>query len=754
MQAYFTEEEREAFRRVYLDAARHVLGVFKVEPPKLEELVRPFQSHCDLGLDLVDVTLGNASEDRKKELEENGNRQKLVDIINYWVSLPYVNFTLVSHHLLDQLEIQKDKVKGSLTDNLDHALETIVLMRKATAVAERFPFLFVEDQLNGILTADKDDLNTLKPQIEFLEGLTWTEISSGKLDYRRINELMQHYSSFTPTLLTLADLREAVPVLKEGYSFFPIIHRQFNVGKRYDFRGIVTVLPNSLHQEITSLDPRSFEYGLEAIRLKSWITTLILSTHKGTSALRGTCELIKEGEYDHLQLLISRNVFLNIGAAFGNPNMFDREDPREYVNLLLAPEKPVSEMLGEVARGNYIPITPTALKEAAREISSVGFIVGYRFMRMQQQEADVNKVPKGQNPGISLLYPPEAGHAYSPLLGLYISTVDHDLNRILKEGPRKMREGGKFYHANRDFFQRFKAGKLEKSDVEKRYHLAKAIAEKVDDPAFKEFIETTIRGIDCASRSLFEGRTNPDILHYLSKRNNPMILVEQVNGFYGGEILLGYSMNICLKILDLMRYHGNPNTRISCFWLDGIRVGMSYDILVSRDAPVNEKDPSRKPHFDPLVDSIELGDQFLGKMGKFYGVEGGKEEESPLINGFIITYLQSRLQTSERGIYVIPESNNLIVRRAMRSWVEVSKGVPLLHYEGPRVKTDTEFDRIPYWVDKSALGETEVKIIGESGLITPEQFAAQGSGILDPEAVHGLQQTIARIMHSKTGGKA
>ena len=180
------------------------------------------------------------------------------------------------------------------------------------------------------------------------------------------------------------------------------------------------------------------------------------------------------------------------------------------------------------------------------------------------------------------------------------------------------------------------------------------------------------------------------------------------------ETALGYAMGNCLKLTDLMRYSINSNARLFCFWANGKRVGMSYSVgvtqnlLTGRKFEVGKNGEAKEVDVselsDSLIDSIEIGDQFLKDMHKEYSTEEGKKiHDYLLVHRLVDNYLMSSLQDSRRGIYVLPESNNFLVRRAMGSFIESMGGVRVIEYSGVRVNTDTDFSKVPYWIDKQSL---------------------------------------------------
>jgi hypothetical protein len=109
---------------------------------------------------------------------------------------------------------------------------------------------------------------------------------------------------------------------------------------------------------------------------------------------------------------------------------------------------------------------------------------------------------------------------------------------------------------------------------------------------------------------------------------------------------------------------------------------------------------------DHLIDSIELSDLFFKNMKPVVNEIG----EYAIVERLVDLYLSLRLAMSEKGLYVLPSSNDMRVKRAMMEFVNHHNAEKVLGYSGTKVKTDTDFENMPYFVPKTQVVALEESI--------------------------------------------
>ena len=718
MKTFLTEAERERIRDAHISGAKRVLDVFNQDSINLEKTMETQVKSCEYGIDILDVALGNLA---LPELAEQPNRENLVQLIAKWCSKPQIDFSMAAMYLEIELGLGKT---STVEQRIKMASEKISMAEGLLEIGAKFPYLLMEHQYNNILNSDAEELKSLRKQSLFLDNLALDDIAQANIDFAEMRELNKYYTPFSPTLLTLQQIEEME--LAKDRLFFPIINSNFPGRKAHGFKGVVETIPKDVFEAITTLDPRVYEYGNLGIQIKNFLTTAIMSGERNYNSTIAICGLIKKGDYKEIQFEIDRNMLVNVGLMLNYKELLSN-DTRQQAENLMNPKKAVQASLRKTAREVYLPITESALEQAASELSSTGFTVSFRYMRNEQNHADINNIPEAKNPGLLLIDIKEYYSFFMNLLEIYIKNIDEDLQSVLTQGPRLMPNGSKFYHENKAFFEAFKADP-NNVDIFKQVEIVEKIAEKIQHKGFKEFINTTLEGIKWGNEELKQGKPNSDVMHYLSSRYPNKVIIEKINQAGKGDLLLGYGMHNCLKTMDLIRYHSNPDARIYCFWLDGIKVGMSYDVMVQGFD--NE-------YKNPLIDSIELNEHYSKTMQKFYRNKDGTPALESDVTGMLVElYLKIRAQHSETGIYVLPESNNFHVKEAMQKFIKNNNGKPVLGYKGSRVSTDTDFKGMPYWVDKSEItskiynvilsSDGEVLVPGE-GRITSHQLTDEAN---------------------------
>ncbi len=711
MKTFLTEAEKEQLRRTYAAAAEHLVGVFQFEQAERESALSVYTKNREYAIDCIDVTLGHLEPDAFAEVCKPENRAKLVRILERWGSIPQVDLSSAAKYIEIELGItQQDEEPGNqIVQRLDKAAERTEMTEQLVKIKDRFPFLFTGYQLDSLLTASKEAMQTIKPQFTFLNRLTLEDIAGGKIDFDMLKGLNRCYSPFSATLSTLADIEGME--LPESHAFFPIVNANFPGSRRYEFKGFVEVIPQATFDALKSIDPRVYSFPEIGMNIFNTLTAFLLTKNGGYEVVLNWSQALKEGRYHLIKLLMGRNTVMNSLALLGiREDLYT--DTERTRSIVLNPKAAVAEVIRKVAKGSYLQITESDIENAAYELTRTGFLVKFRAMRREQNFDSLDDLPKTRNAGIWMIDYLGRDTVYFPFMQVYMGQIDTDMQHILTEGPRKMAAGGRFYHQHQDFFRRLKEDP-QKVDLLELIRVARGISEGMQDKDFKEFIKSTLEGINSTTPELADGITNTGVMHYVSIRNPNSILVEQIQRIQADNLLLGYAMNNCLKAMDILRYNSNPNSMLYCMWLNGLRVGMSYDLLVSRPDTAT----AGKPLKDPLIDSIELSDQYFEVMQKLITTkDGAKFQDHAMVMLFVNCYLSTRIQYSERGIYVSPESNNFHVRSAMEAFIEAYKGKRVLAYQGTRVHTDTDFKKMPYWIDRSNIaGKIETYTLDMGG---------------------------------------
>jgi hypothetical protein len=341
----------------------------------------------------------------------------------------------------------------------------------------------------------------------------------------------------------------------------------------------------------------------------------------------------------------------------------------------------------------------------------------------------------------------------APVMYLYAQQMGHDLEYLTINGPKNMEGGGKFYHKHRDFFEKFKADP-KGVDAMQQFRIIQEMLEHKLEKGIRKYIEETVEGAQISAAALHMGQVDSAVMHYLSVRIPKRVLVEQVNKMGPEDLMMGYAMHNCLEMIDLMRFHANPDARVYALWLNGQRVGMSYDLEIAQEA--NGQEPVKAP----LIDSVEFSDEFFKAFRALYGAveEGtGKPIKIPDMlpaKMFVTGYLFSRLQQSEKGIYVLPESNNIHVRAAMREFIGLYGGKPVLGYNGVRLKTDTDFTHMPFWIDKSAIeGQVQSAWFDTDLKVAKPGTPAFENNPMISDAANEQLRTAYRQIEESTSGK-
>jgi len=399
------------------------------------------------------------------------------------------------------------------------------------------------------------------------------------------------------------------------------------------------------------------------------------------------------------------------------------------------------DSLKRTASENHMPITHANLEQAVEEVIQPGLLVSFRYARKQQGYSKAADAPKQVNPTTTAIDIIDRSSVVMPTINLYIDMIRNDFDRIIREGARKLPNGGKFYSQHRAFFERYKSAP-ESVDTLEIYKIATQIIDQMQDRDFREFGMQALNAANSTSERLMRGIATPDQMHYLSLRMAPQVLIEPMNGLNPGDLLMGYGNNNCLRVADMIRYHMSSDARLYAFWLNGLKLGMSYDLLVSQPKPSS----SQK---SPLIDSIELSDAFFTEIKKFY--KGPNDTEIPdsfLTHSLVFNYLVTRVQHSENGVFIVPESNNYHARTAMNDFIRHYNGQPVLAYSGITVETDTDFKRMPFWIERSAVtAELKGKVLDQNGaVVDPSEIPSSINPALSPESSEEVTRQIGRIL--------
>jgi hypothetical protein len=743
MKSFFAQDEKDRLRNLFLGAADHSLAVFKMEPEEKQRVMERQIKQHEFGLDRIDLALAYMSKKHLDELAEPEPRQKFLKFLEFWFTYTQLDFDSVAAYIDGTFGYHQEEKNFDLSKKLDDVLEMIGLAGQFTALYRKFPHMVMGNQLSQIIVADNEMLKSLLPQFDFLNKLTLEDIAKGNIDYRRLEEVNKIYSPFSPTLNTLQDMERVKPI--DGRSSFLILNYNFPKLHKYDYRGVIEQIPDDLFKMVTSLDPRIYEFGYLGVDLRNWIAAIVMTGERGYPALKGTCQHISEGDFRGFEYNLKRNLFVNLAMMINSRELasYDKFPVDLKAHMVCEPVKYAAEHLKKAADKAYIQLPPARLKEAAFELMKTGWMVAYRYMRKEQNYLDVNSTPRARNPGLISLHPFGHDSMYIPAARMWVDQIHNDMQRIIKEGTRKMVNSGKFYHDNKAFFDKWKENpsSVSPKSIEK---ILKGIREGMQDKEFAAYMDTVLGSLNHVDKEILQGYLEPSTLHYLSSVQSGRVIVEEINAIDHIHILLGYANNNCLKPIDILRYHSNPDARIYSFWLGGDRVGMSYDLLISHNG-LKSGDSSK----DPLIDSIELSDLLFENVNKVYTLSTKERiPDNYVAKTFVTGYLFARLQHSDNGIYLLPESNNLHVRRAMNDFIVRLNGKKAIFYDGTRVQTDTDFDAMPYWIDKSALTGNIISGFYDmtNGKIVQAENAALADPMLSPEANTVMQTELKRIL--------
>jgi len=765
MKTFFTPNERDELKDLYLSTIKDTLNVFKMDSENLSRNLKTNALGFDKGIEIIDRNLTEADPDVLVGLQEPENREKMLDFIKGWLSVPELKFSTAAIYLSDILEFKPENDNMGWIDeenlvdeqklfsvgqHLDRILGDAKLASGMSELNNRFPLMFSRHQYNNVLINDQEALKSMRPAFNFLNRLSFEDIAQGNIDYLELFEANRIYTPFTPTLLTLADMRKME--LPEGHAYFPLVNGCFSRSKKFDFKGVVKVIPQSTFDAVTSIDPRVYQVGTLGVDFKNFLTSTLMTDKNGAQIAENLCGLVKERDYGHLELQIHKNLLMNIGMlTLDKTLLLETNDEKRFKDLLTNPLGAVKESLRRTTRSSYFSIKESSLEQAAKEVFDTGFLVKFREMRSEQGTYDINSIPHVKNPGMLLLDPLGSNSIFFPTIYMYAECTENDLTKILKKGPRDMHGGKKFYHENKEFLDKFKEGGLDAvaEDPAKLMEVVDGIYEGMQDKKFKDFIKITTDGLSSAGPGLLKGIVDNGLMRYFSLRNSDRVLVKEINRAVQGDYLMGYAMNNCLSVMELLRYTSNPDARLYCMWMDGKKVGMSYDLLISQPGRSNSEDGEK----DPLIDSIEFSDDFYKAMHKRYGTTSRKRVPNVLFaKMFVNGYLTSRAQHSERGIYVLPESNDFLVKSAIMDFIEDNNGQPVLSYQGNRVNTDTDFRKMPYWVSKEevmkGMGTTIFNSGGEA--VSPDSpgsfLGTDADSPLSEEATELLNEQFGRLI--------
>jgi hypothetical protein len=398
------------------------------------------------------------------------------------------------------------------------------------------------------------------------------------------------------------------------------------------------------------------------------------------------------------------------------------------------------------------------------------------MMSLQNNQRIEEDIPKAKTSLVHLLSPLTNESIAIPRSIVLIEWLISDIIDIYNDGLRKAHGYKGIYWQNRDFFEMTKKCKddgvfndvdlLGKILSDKRHlDILHKIRDNVQESALKKQIDAVINAIPSINSDYKKGIIDNDLFHYLSNRNSGSIITQELNHLASGDILLGYAMNNCLDMVDIYRYHCNPDARIHAFWWAGKRVGISYDIHVNRVVDANTlskiietnlesnlKDDEKirmlqdkmrsKDHVikEPLIDSIEIGDSFFSAIEERFATPAGVElPKNMIVRQVVRNYLYSRLQYSDTGIYVQTDSNNLTVQLAISDFIKELDGVQALSYDGTRIKTDVDFKRVPYYVSRASL----------SGKLVGGFLSADGQRVDSDEAMKRARRHLAPDVYTK-----
>jgi hypothetical protein len=727
MTGFFTEGELEEFRKVFLSVASDWTSIYKNESIDFERIIREYVREWERGLSFIDIILLNQPDEIAAELIEAQNKGKVIKIINQWAQFPQVDSLRVAQYLINELPLDLKSDGERITGKLDTLLKDITAAASACESAQRFPFLFDAYQEGYMLTSDSEAIASFKPGSDFLKRLSLEDIATGNIDFAALRNITGMYSPFLPALLTLANIEKMN--LPEGYAYFPIVNHNFPGIRRYDFRGIIEVIPLELFDIIASLDHRHFEFFHVGSRLKDFLICCLMTGRKVDldKFQKGTIDSfdlaiqfagkLKEGDYDFAHYIMGRNILLNAGSLLHAEEVRNTAyDDLKDIETSLIP------LIKAAALKSYIKLPNGRQREAAKELSLPGFLVAYSYMRQEQNYLPQESIMSADNRMLNILDIGSNNVFGTETLPLYIGMSTLEIASLIKEGMSCIKRAGKFYSDHKDFFQRLTDDPNE-VDLEEEYDILSTLRESVTDKKLEARIEDWFNSIDSLTNGVMAGRFSEHIFHYISARlgdqkvkpiayqggneymdlssffpngTDSSIIITEADILSNGNFLLGYGMQNCVKVLDMLRYATNPEAQVYVMWHKGMKICMSYELNMGNH-------DGQKDH---LIDSIELSDLFFKNMKPVVNEIG----EYAIVERLVDLYLSLRLAMSEKGLYVLPSSNDMRVKLAMMEFVNHHNAEKVLGYSGTKVKTDTDFENMPYFVPKTQVVALEESI--------------------------------------------
>ncbi len=684
MKMFFTDLEREQLIEDFRSSTYDFVTGLIEEDVIQEKLVSLQMADYLHGLHWFDIRMGTL---KRSELEafSGSTREKLLQLLSGWSTTTQSGFYSAADHLVEQIQSGTHE----LEETVETAINDLCSAREFLALARRFPLMFSTTQKQDILHSGKTLLDTLRPQYETLRDLTPDDIAAGNLDFNNLGSSIRFHSPFLPTILTLLDIKDTP--LPAGYAYVPIVNDEFPDNDSFYFKGVVQTIPRDIYDDLCRVDPSVFELLSVGENTMNGLVYCLMASPGGegeafteedkNNALREWIRLLDKGEISITSSVTVLNTITNIGEMIDDSQLASL-DFSEIGQWMLKPEKPMKDALARLAEKSYINLSPSKMGEAAEELSDTGWLVKLRYFEKEWRANPVNK--EREDVFVTMFDPFSPQYVRFDPFQKFYELEQADVHHILRKGPRIMSRGGRFFSRNKEFFKRWKENPSA-LDPDYVYAIMQKISQRITDKSLQERIEILTNCREARSTS-----PPPDvIMHYLSKCSPQQVLVEALNELKEGDHLLGYAMHNCLSVMDLYRWSQNPNATVSCFWMNGERVGMGFELEV---AYMNQ-------NFFPLVDSFEFGDEFYSMMEKISDYDGECPEHYHA-RCFIHSYLEIQLQRSESGIFILPESNDLRVRDALLDFVEIKEGKPILDYSGMKVYTDTRFESAPFFIEK------------------------------------------------------